>query len=64
MTKAILTALAILLCSTAFADDAPAPEPLLNRCIEVVPVCPPGTHPMCICESDLSYECHYICASQ
>jgi len=63
MTKhTILAALALLLTAPAFADDAP--EPLMNRCIEVIPVCPPGTHPMCICESDISLDCHYICASQ
>jgi hypothetical protein len=33
-----------------------------SRCMSVKPICPPGKHPMCICESDYSYKCMWICA--
>jgi len=35
-----------------------------SRCIDVQPICPPGKHPICLCESDLSFKCGWVCASQ
>jgi hypothetical protein len=39
------------------------PTPTGSRCIDVKPVCPPGTEPICLCESDISLNCKWICAS-
>lgn len=44
-------------------DAPPAPNPTGSRCIDVKPICEPGKHPICICESDISLNCHWICAS-
>jgi hypothetical protein len=41
-----------------------AVQPMAGRCIAVPPICKPGTHAMCICESDISMNCKWICASQ
>ena len=38
-------------------------EEQTSRCIMVKPVCMPGTHPICICESDYSLNCSWVCAS-
>lgn len=34
-----------------------------SRCIGVEPICRPGTRPVCLCESDISLRCGWICAS-
>lgn len=35
-----------------------------SRCIDVRPICPPGQHPICLCESDYSYNCAWVCAGR
>jgi hypothetical protein len=45
------------------APSAAVAEPL-SRCIGVEPICPPGKHAICICESDYSFKCQWVCASQ
>lgn len=66
MRKTILAGL-VVAAAAVFAGGAlgsiPAPVPTGSRCIDVKPVCDPGKHAICICESDISLECHWICAS-
>ena len=59
---ALMVAAAASLIGTAPAST-PAPTPTGSRCIDVKPICDPGKHPICICESDISLDCHWICAS-
>ena len=42
------------------SDDA---EPLMGRCIGLKPLCPIGTRPICICESNISLNCAWLCGS-
>lgn len=50
--------------SGAAQEPAPrATEEPASRCMGIRPLCPPGQHPLCICESDYSYNCAWICAS-
>jgi hypothetical protein len=63
-------ALAVGLLATSRAESAPvAPEgpvPMADpsRCaIHVPPICQPGRRPICLCESDISLNCSWICAS-
>ncbi len=65
---AIAIALATLTASRAQsapaapAEAAPLADP--NRCaIHVPPICQPGRRPICLCESDISLNCSWICAS-
>ena len=44
-------------------NATPRPSPNGSRCIDVRPVCPPGTEPICLCESDISLNCKWVCAS-
>ena len=66
MRKTILTGL-LVAASAAFIGSAPGfmplPVPTGSRCIDVKPVGGPGKHPICICESDISLNCKWICAS-
>jgi hypothetical protein len=66
MRNTILTAL-IVAAAAAFVGNGPssmpAPVPTGSRCIDVKPICDPGKHPICICESDISLNCRWICAS-
>ncbi len=66
MHKAIGAAL-LLATAAIFAGTAQGsttePGPTGSRCIEVKPICEPGKHPICICESDISLNCRWICAS-
>ena len=39
-------------------------EPVASRCLGIQPICPPGKHPLCLCESDLSFNCSWVCTSQ
>ncbi len=70
ITKAVpLAALAFATLLASRAESAaatPSPEPLADarRCaIQVPPICEPGRRPICICESDISLNCSWICAS-
>ena len=54
MIKYIIVLVAVL----GLANTASA-----SRCIGVRPICTPGTEPICICESDISLNCKWICAS-
>lgn len=60
------TLLAILALYTSGPDPTPtsAPPPEYARCISVAPICAPGTHPVCICESDISLSCSWLCAGR
>lgn len=62
MKKLFVTSWAILLAALAMTD-ADAAVPLESRCISVPPICRPGTEPLCICESDYSFRCQWICTS-
>jgi hypothetical protein len=66
MRKTIFTAL-VVAASAAFIGNTSAtttdPTPTGSRCIDVKPICEPGKHPICICESDISLNCKWICAS-
>ena len=66
MRKTILTGLmgaAAASFSASTPAFTPAPTPTGSRCIDVKPICEPGKHPICICESDISLKCKWICAS-
>jgi hypothetical protein len=54
---------AMLAAITTAPNTIPPPTPTGSRCIDVKPVCPPGTEPICLCESDISLNCKWICAS-
>ena len=41
-----------------------APKAYASRCIQVEPICPPGKHAICLCESDISMKCSWVCASE
>ena len=60
-------AIAMLLMSTAeepLMSTVPTEaEELSDRCISVEPICPPGKHAICLCESDISLRCAWVCAS-
>lgn len=68
MPRAVLFGVVALFVSTAIAAKpspaATAPGEGFVKCVSVQPICPPGTHPMCVCESDYSYNCQWICAGQ
>lgn len=34
-----------------------------ERCLSMKPICMPGQHPICMCSSDYSFDCAWICAS-
>lgn len=34
------------------------------RCMGIKPICPAGKHATCICESDYSLRCSWICAGR
>lgn len=38
-------------------------EPLSSRCIDIRPICSPGTAPICFCESQYSFNCRWVCGS-
>jgi len=60
----LLLATAATFAGTASVPGSPTePLPTGSRCIDVKPICEPGKHPICICESDISLDCHWICAS-
>ena len=66
MHKSILAGLMVAAAALSLGSgpgSTPAPIPTGSRCIEVKPICDPGKHPICICESDISLDCHWICAS-
>lgn len=56
MTK---TSLAVTLVAALFS--APEPEPRVSKCIEIEPICMPGQHAVCYCESDISLDCRWMC---
>lgn len=63
--KRIILALGLAL--TAFiGTDARASAPPLEygHCMSIAPICAPGAHPTCICESDISMSCTWICAGR
>ena len=66
MRKAIWAG-ALVATAARFAGTAQGsttePAPTGSRCIDVKPICEPGKHPICICESDISLNCHWTCAS-
>ncbi len=66
MRKTIFTGL-LVAATAAFIGSGPVfmplPVPTGSRCIDVKPICDPGKHAICICESDISLDCHWICAS-
>lgn len=66
MTKVTIGGALVLTCGFlgyVRADPTPKPEPM-TRCIAVQPICPPGKHAICICKSDISMKCEWVCASQ
>jgi len=63
ISAALSVAAAAILAGTA-PTPTTEPTPTGSRCIEVKPICDPGKHPICICESDISLDCHWICASE
>ena len=54
---------AMLAAITTAPNTIPPPTPTGSRCIDVKPICEPGKHPICLCESDISLNCKWICAS-
>ena len=62
-TPLVLALVAALAFVATELNATPAPTPTGSRCIDVKPVCPPGTEPICLCESDISLNCKWICAS-
>lgn len=56
-----MTALFILLLTVGApaSDDA-----LTNRCMSVQPICMPGTHAICVCDSDVSMHCYWECVGR
>lgn len=61
MKTVITIALALMLATRT--EAAPAPEPQGSRCLGYPPFCPAGQAPLCVCESDYSYNCIWMCAS-
>ncbi len=50
--------------SAPVAPEGTAPMADPSRCaIHVPPICQPGRRPICLCESDISLNCSWICAS-
>ena len=50
--------------TAASENRVPATLPLVSRCLSIEPICRPGTHPICICDSDISLNCSWICGSR
>lgn len=52
---------------TAAAQTYAAPPAggsgLAGSCFQVRPICAPAAHPICICESDVSVTCGWVCGS-
>lgn len=61
--KRIITLAALLGVVGLVLSNSVGAEPMAGRCISVPPICAPGTRAMCICESDISMNCKWICAS-
>lgn len=53
---ALVVALPFL--ATAMTADAG------SRCMKLAPLCKPGAAPICICESDYSLKCNWVCGSK
>lgn len=62
------TMLAILALYSIGPTTDPTPQsdpgPTYARCMSIPPICGPGTHPTCICESDISLSCTWLCAGR
>jgi hypothetical protein len=58
MTHRIAMALFVALAGASLAE-----VPMGGRCISVPPICPPGSNPVCLCESSYSFSCVWICGS-
>lgn len=58
--KTIIGILVGILAITPSAEDGNAQA---TRCLGVQPICPPGKHPICLCESDISLRCGWVCAA-
>lgn len=46
-----------------FAMGSVTPALPAGYCLDVMPICRPGTVPICICESDISLRCGWTCGS-
>ncbi len=64
MRKHVLILASVLATLAALPPSAQAVEPLASRCMGIAPICAPATHPICICQSDYSFNCRWECASQ
>lgn len=58
MRYLLIAAALIGLCGASTSAEA------YVRCMGTQPICRPGTHAMCICESDISLNCAWICGGQ
>lgn len=61
--KRILSFVFLLSMVTAFSSLSAPSVAHAGRCLGVEPICRPGTYPICVCESDISLRCSWICAS-
>ncbi len=59
--KLLLLVLASLAVSPYALADA---ETESSRCVSLPPLCPPGSYPICICQSAMSLTCGWLCGSR
>jgi len=62
MRKVIVIAAAALICAAVSLFQS-QPSCASGRCMSVQPICNPGQRAICVCESDISLKCNWICGS-
>lgn len=65
---ALAVVAAIAVGAAAVAQSPAASPPSGNSasvggCYQLRPICAPGAHPICLCESDISLTCGWLCGS-
>ena len=59
MTRLVVLVAVVL---AAWSTEPPRAEPE-GTCWGIQPICPPGRSPICLCESDWSLRCEWVCGS-
>lgn len=60
--KTIAMTIALTMLLLASVSEA-QPEPQSTRCIMAPPVCLGGQQPICVCQSEYSLNCMWMCGS-
>jgi len=60
MKKLMLCVFLLAIPGAALADQ---PQQS-TRCMSIEPICRPGQHPLCVCQSDYSSRCIWICVGR